>query len=387
PMLVDDDEQSGFRRIMEWSFLPHLKRRKLPTGGLAVIYDKNFPEVSGYAAALADLTREPVWLSPFPANGDDKPTRFDKGVLHVRDQSGEWHPIRAAFRYVTQQPWTRLPLKSKTALLNPVVACLAGGRNKLMASKAYDLFNAEVADTGLKIETPRTFRDVAFHAVPLHVERFGGQAVVKNPYSNAGQGVYTITSERELEAFMQSEQRYDRFIVQGLIGNAGWSSIGTGGRRLYHVGTVPDRQNNIYAADLRVMVASGPKGFRPVCLYARRARSPLVATLEDGVDSWDMLGTNLSIAKGDGSWASETSRLLIMDRRDFNSLGLGIDDLVEAYVQTVMSVCAIDRMASRLFTAKNEFRWRLFRSLDDDDTLAKEMALGTPRKQTATKCL
>ena len=35
----------------------------------------------------------------------------------------------------------------------------------------------------------------------------------------------------------------------------------------------------------------------------------------------------------DGSWGTETDRLLLMDSRDFNRLGVGVDDLIEAYMQ------------------------------------------------------
>jgi hypothetical protein len=40
---------------------------------------------------------------------------------------------------------------AKTLILNPVVACLAGGRNKLAAAKAYDFFNAEFEPKGTPI--------------------------------------------------------------------------------------------------------------------------------------------------------------------------------------------------------------------------------------------
>ena len=43
-----------------------------------------------------------------------------------------------------------------------------------------------------------------------------------------------------------------------------------------------------------------------------------------------MLGTNLSVKLADGSWTTETTRLVCMDRRDFNKLGLGLDDLIDA---------------------------------------------------------
>lgn len=43
-----------------------------------------------------------------------------------------------------------------------------------------------------------------------------------------------------------------------------------------------------------------------------------------------------------------------MDRKDFNSLGYGVDDLIDAYVQTVLSVIAIDRLCQRLMTENTQ---------------------------------
>ena len=71
--------------------------------------------------------------------------------------------------------------------------------------RAYDIYNASQINHGLKINTPETIWDVSKEEVPLWVSRMGGIAVVKVPYSNAGQGVYTITSEQELDAFMELE--------------------------------------------------------------------------------------------------------------------------------------------------------------------------------------
>ena len=62
-----------------------------------------------------------------------------------------------------------------------------------------------------------------------------------------------------------------------------------------------------------------------------------------------------------------------MDRKDFNSLGIGIDDLIEAYIQTVLTIIAIDKMAITLVNKKGQFRSKLFRSLDNDETLVKEI--------------
>lgn len=377
PMADDQREQGGYRSLIEQTMLPWLSGRRLPAGGLAVLWDKNEVEVAGYAATLADVTGEPVYLAPCFTGADDPPFRFDDGHLHVRDEQGSWQPIRAAFRYVTQRPWDRIPIHTKTAILNPVVACLAGGRNKMIAAKAYDLANADFHLAGLEIHTPETIWDVAHEEVPLWVDRLGGHAVIKIPYSNAGQGVFTITSPQELQAFMSAEQRYDRYIVQSLIGNRTWGSVGRGGR-LYHVGTVPNKKNRTYVADLRVMVGATRDGFQPLAIYARRARLPLAEAPPEGGTSWDVLGTNLSVKRPDGAWDTETNRLLLMDRKDFNTLGLGIDDLTEAYVQTVLASIAVDRMAQRLHSAKGRFRMKLFRSINDDPALLHEIAAGSP---------
>ncbi len=371
PLVDDSDEYGGYRHLLEHGFLDQLRGRQLPDGELAVIYDKNHMEASGYAATLADLTGESVHLVPFHTAPCPN-VRFDEGVMHVLAQAGQWVPIRAALRYVTQRPWNRIPPVTRTAILNPVVACLAGGRNKLMAAKAYDLLNARLAQYKLTIQSPETIWGASREEVPMWLTHMGGIGVVKNPYSNAGQGVYTITTDKELQDFMESEQHYNQFVVQALIGNSGWSSTSNQGR-LYHVGTVPDRRGRIFVSDLRCMVVGGPSGFRPVAVYARRAHQPLAKLPTDNGGSWQMLGTNLSVKNADGSWGSQTERLLLMDNKDFNRLGIGLDDLVEGYLQTVMAVLAIDEMATQLVTKGRKFRHRFFRAVNSDPALAEEI--------------
>jgi hypothetical protein len=294
--------------------------------------------------------------------------------MHLVKENGDLIPIRAAFRYLTQKPWNRLPIHTKTRILNPVVACLAGGRNKMVAAKAYDIFNTELQEFGLKINMPETIWDVRKNEVPLWVKKMGGHAVIKVPYSNAGQGVFTIVTPEELDAFMKLEFDYDLFIVQSLVGNYNWSSITSSGK-LYHVGTMPNQKNQTYVADIRMMVSRTEEGIKPLCTYARRAAKPLVDHIESGTDSWNMLGTNLSIKNKDGSWDSDTNRLVLMDRRDFNKLGIGLDDLIEAYIQTVLSMVAIDKMAQTLFNKNGKFRMRLFKSLNNDKGLLDEILI------------
>lgn len=329
-------------------------------------------EASGYAAAMADVMQEEVYYVAFPKDDPDPSVRFVDTQMEVRDAAGNWQPIRAAFRYLTQRPWDRLPIYSKTKILNPSIACLAGGRNKMVAAKAYDIYNSEIADSGLNILTPETIWDVSKNEIPIWVRKLGGQAVIKVPYSNAGQGVYTIVSQKELDDFMKLEFEYDQFIVQSLIGNYNWSSTSKLGK-LYHVGTLPNAKGQSFVADLRVMVQATADGIRPLCVYARRAALPLAQELIDGTDSWGMLGTNLSIKREDGGWDSDTNRLILMDRRDFNKLGVGLDDLIEAYIQTTLSMIAIDKMASTLLNSKGRMRTKLFASLNNDSQLLNQI--------------
>lgn len=373
PKLEEVDEQGGYRRLMEHAFLPLLARRKPDKGRLAVLYDKNPMEASGYAATLADLVDEPVHLVPC-FDGDPEPAyKFtEEGALSVRDEDGSFVPVRGAVRYVTQRPWNRIPAIGRTPILNPVLVCLAGGRNKMLAAKAYDLLNARIAASGLRVHVPETIWDVSQTEVPMWVTRMGGYAVVKVPYSNAGQGVYTITTPAELEAFMATEHGYDRFIVQALVGNSGWSSLSREGR-IFHVGTLPDKKLRIFVADLRFMVGASDKGFFPVAIYARHARDPLATEVPEGTPSWNMLGTNLSVRVSEHEWTSQTERLMLMDSRDFNRVGLGLDDLIDAYVQTVLAVTAIDEMARTLVTQKGRFRRRFFSTLNPDPALVQEL--------------
>ena len=62
-----------------------------------------------------------------------------------------------------------------------------------------------------------------------------------------------------------------------------------------------------------------------------------------------------------------------MERKSFNSLGIGLDDLIEGYIQTVLSTIAIDKMAIKLVNNKGGLKKKLFKSLNDDDSLINEI--------------
>ena len=374
PRLGRFDDYGGYRTLIESIFTPLKRARNLPAGGLAVLYDKNYMEATGYAAAMADFTGEHVFLTPFFNDDPNPPARFRDGILEVRH--GEtWLPMRAALRYVTQQPWARIPLNTRSLIFNPVVACLAGGRNKATAAIAYENMNRSLTGSGLAIHMPETIRDVTRADVPGLVRGFGGMAVVKAPYGNAGQDIFTITNDAELRAFMGAGCRYDRFIVQRMIGNLCWHHDRP--RDLFgHVGTVPDQANRSYVADLRFMIGTGPSGYVPVACYSRRARVPLSDVAPSGDDSWSMLGTNLSVKLGENQWKSEDHRLMLMDYKDFQTLGLGLDDLIKSFVQTVLATVAIDRMACSFVGADERIDIARLGDVLRDDLLLAEVERG-----------
>lgn len=204
PLLQDvQDEYGGYGVVVEHALKPLLAKTDKSIGGIAVVFDKNNMETSGYAEVLAEITKEQIWLVEFYDSDPNPPVRWTAdGVMEVRDQSNTWHPIRACFKYTTQKPWTRFPIQPKTVVMNSILACIAGGRNKALAARAYDFLNAELAGSGLAIHMPETIKNVSKAEIPLWVESFGGQAVIKVPYSNAGQGVYTILGQKELDDFM-----------------------------------------------------------------------------------------------------------------------------------------------------------------------------------------
>ena len=85
-----------------------------------------------------------------------------------------------------------------------------------------------------------------------------------------------------------------------------------------------------------------------------------------------MLGTNLSI-KLENGWTTDVQRLKLMDRKDFNKLGLSLDNLIEGFIQSVLAAIALDKMASYLVNSKKQLKKKLFASINPDPVLLEEI--------------
>jgi hypothetical protein len=97
--------------------------------------------------------------------------------------------------------------------------------------------------------------------------------------------------------------------------------------------------------------------------------------------SWLQLGTNLSVLTGDLTWSTESERLVMMDARDFSSLGLGLDDLIDAFVQSCLAVLAIDDQAAALLDADGAFSLAKFAAVNDDPALLAELVAAQKQQQ------
>jgi hypothetical protein len=87
PLLSEADEQGGYRQVIQSAFQDKLSTSQVD-GGLAVLCDKNMMEASGYAAALADVSKEHVWLVEWHTDDPDPGLKWVDGVLHIRDAQG-----------------------------------------------------------------------------------------------------------------------------------------------------------------------------------------------------------------------------------------------------------------------------------------------------------
>lgn len=121
----------------------------------------------------------------------------------------------------------------------------------------------------------------------------------------------------------------------------------------------------------------------PLALYGRRAAKELSDSPPEEryfflrknlyfIRSWEQLGTNLSVRNDDGTWITDTKRLIVAAVSSFNKLGMGVDDLINAYIQSVLACIAIDRLSSRLLH-DGKFEKEMFQSLSKDKKFLDEI--------------
>lgn len=84
-----DSAETSYHRLLRNTFQNLIQSSAgLPQGGLAVVYDKNPMEASGYAAIIAEMSDEVVHLVEFYDSDPNPPAKWDDGVLFVRNSRG-----------------------------------------------------------------------------------------------------------------------------------------------------------------------------------------------------------------------------------------------------------------------------------------------------------
>ena len=88
PLVLDNEEFGGYGAVMNHTFRGILARTDTSIGGLAVVYDKNYMEASGYASVMAEIMKESVYLVEYLINDPDPPVKWVNRLMHVRDVDG-----------------------------------------------------------------------------------------------------------------------------------------------------------------------------------------------------------------------------------------------------------------------------------------------------------
>lgn len=93
PLLQENDEYGGYGIVLDHTFRGLLSQVDKSLGGLAVVFDKNLMEASGYAAVMADLMKEPIYLVEYHAEDEDPNVKWQDRLLYVRDEKKGWREL------------------------------------------------------------------------------------------------------------------------------------------------------------------------------------------------------------------------------------------------------------------------------------------------------
>ncbi|CAG8728059.1 6299_t:CDS:2, partial [Racocetra fulgida] len=307
---INNKRHNGYKLVIQTAFKHALKDADSSLGELAVVCDMACDEIeaTGYAAAIAEETKERVWIVMlYDVAKYDQLFKWENKVMYIKDQD---------------------------------------------EAKSFEIFNTELSESGLAIRFPKTVCNISKCEIPSCIEKMGGHAVIKAPYGccgliifylqKLGQGIYIITNSEELKEFLDTNHHYEKFVIQSLVGSALWSTESCS-EKLYHIGTMPNFHNQTFVNDLRMMVSADDTGFHPVNISSRRASKPqpIYQPNDSNWNPWKVFGTN--VTDSSGMEEHEYERVITIDQKEFDTTGFGIDDLIDAYVQTVLSVIAIDK--------------------------------------------
>ncbi|XP_037025300.1 uncharacterized protein LOC119066766 [Bradysia coprophila] len=354
------------------------KRQPVEAGGLAHMYGRKTRRDYAYPHIMAKLTKESIHVVPMFSKREDGEIetlyRFVDGTMQVKYKD-EWQNIRACFCTMSYRTWSFFPVTNnlKTYMCPHPIAGLVG-KNKILSEYAYRDFNEKYSKHGIQIRGPKTMVGIAKADIREIVEQnFNGRAVIKTPYDSQGRGVYIIRTDGDLDDFYaKDESDYSLWVVQELIGleacpNDRYQQIG------FHL------DGQMYAYSVRIIACNSPSGFKMITICSARAPAPFAkdgetADIAPGllhkiktVHEDDVYVTNIA-SNPDGELRS-----FYFDDAGVKGMGIGMDDVIDGFMQTVYCTHAIDNMCKKLIMENGELDVQLLRELNPDPQLLAEV--------------
>jgi hypothetical protein len=247
-------------------------------------------------------------------------------------------PITGAIRYIHKDPWNYLAPSVKGTFINSTKVDLCGGRDKLMAERAFD--SCIVHNKKIVLSRPECFTAHTREELEHIILSKEFPLVVKKRFLNSGIGIYFILN-KDLSVLKELSDKDFPIVVQQMI-----IAPGTGINSDF-----PWEQKGVciegkrYAYDLRVVVASGPDGYKPLMVYGRRGRRPFsdLKNCGHGTEIFDDI-FKVNIAKKKGSdFVFESNRLILPTDEGWEMLGITESELMAAYMESILSLYAADR--------------------------------------------
>ncbi|HYW52973.1 MAG TPA: hypothetical protein VE826_03335 [Dongiaceae bacterium] len=306
-------------------------------GGLALLTESKVPvETEGFRRCLERrLGRAIAVLGPAELRAAE---RFVTERGTVLAHGGR--EISGGLRYLHHLPWELLPPSAAGTFVNGTGVDLCGGRDKVAAQLAFERFTAAFGPRGLRVNAPPGSVVRSAEELEAVLARLGEHVVRKARHGNSGIGVDFLRGDEEDARRPPPPYPYlvqEMLLPRGAAVNGAHLAAATAGGRPY-------------AYDLRVVVGGFPGGYRPLMIYARRARRSLdelgrfdaadLAALDD------FMKVNIAVPQPGGGFAMEEERLVLPDADGFAALGLGVDDYRVAVAESILATAAVDRFGT-----------------------------------------
>ncbi|CAG8814736.1 7723_t:CDS:2, partial [Racocetra fulgida] len=135
-----DKRPNGYKFLAQTAFKQALKKADPSLGELAIVCDvaSDEADLTGFAAAISEETKEHVWIVMiYDVAQYNQFLKWENKVLYIKDKDE------------------------------------AGGQNKILAAKSFELFNIELSGSGLAIRFPRTVCNVNKSEISSCIEKMG----------------------------------------------------------------------------------------------------------------------------------------------------------------------------------------------------------------------